>query len=149
MSASPETLLADEVWVALALLHRRYPDRDSFSAKEVMDTARRERAHPDAPHSARYRMLMKIKGGSYRLIRRGDKSANLKGRTAPNREDLPARYHALLDWYEHQYCRRTREPGDNDDPVLQMWCVGEERRGDEAGDAFPARRRATSDEYHA
>ena len=37
--------VADEVWIATALLHREHPDRQDFSIQEIVDRARRE--HPD------------------------------------------------------------------------------------------------------
>ncbi len=34
--------VADEVWVATALLHRRHPDRSDFSAVEIVRQAEAE-----------------------------------------------------------------------------------------------------------
>src|SRR5206468_9608632 len=86
-----EILTADEAWVALALLHRSHPERESFSAKEIMEEARKEKAHPEIraglqahiylhnvanlpPNSAKYRMFYRLEGGTYRLLRPGDDS---------------------------------------------------------------------------
>src|SRR5690242_20691480 len=157
---STEILTADEAWVALALLHRAHPERESFSAKEILEQARLEKAHPEwraglqahiylhnvanlPPNSARYRMFYKVPGGGYRLFRPGDEShPNRKGKTAPRREELPERYSHLLNWYEKDYCKRIEPLKDEDDPVLQMWGVGKEIWADEGGDAFIARERA-------
>jgi hypothetical protein len=158
-----EILTADEAWVALALLHRSHPERESFSAKEIMEEARKEKAHPEVraglqahiylhnvanlpPNSARYRMFYKVAGGGYRLFRASDEShPDRKGKTAPRREEFPSHYHHLLTWYENTYSRRTAPLDDADDPVLQMWGVGKEIWADEGGDAFIARERAEFD----
>ena len=46
MVTSTEVLVADEAWIALASLHRLHPERESFSAAEIMESAKREKAHP-------------------------------------------------------------------------------------------------------
>ena len=163
MVADLEILVADEAWVALALLHRKYPERDSFSAKEIIESAKREKAHPDfraglqphinlhnvanrAPNSARYRMFYRTEKGTYRLLRPGDDChPDRKGKAAPRREELPPQYHGLLEWYEKEYCRKSADSSNEDDPVLQMWGVGKEIWGEEGGDAFIARERAEFD----
>lgn len=161
-----EILVADEAWVALATLHRQYPDRESFSAKEIMEWAKNEKAHPEiraglqphinlhnvanrAPNSARYRMFYRTEKGAYRLFRPGDDwHPERKGKTAPRREELPPQYHGLLEWYEKEYCRKSVD-SDEDDPVLQMWGVGKEIWREEGGDAFIARERAEMDKEMA
>ena len=40
-------LVADEAWLALALLLHEQEDRESFSAKEILDRAKAERATPE------------------------------------------------------------------------------------------------------
>jgi len=37
-----DVLVADEAWIALASLHRKHPKRQSFSAAEIMESAKRE-----------------------------------------------------------------------------------------------------------
>lgn len=159
MLTAEAILVADEAWVALASLHRRYPARDSFSASEIMESAKQEKAHPEvrsglqphiylhnvanvAPNSARYRMFFKIPGGAYRLFRPGDNChPERKGKTVPRREDLPVQYHPLLDWYEKDYAHLSTLTSEEDDPVLGMWGAGKEI-WKEGGDAFVARERA-------
>ena len=36
--------VADEVWVAMASLHRRYPDREDYSVSEIVAQAEAENA---------------------------------------------------------------------------------------------------------
>jgi hypothetical protein len=139
-------LVADEVWCALAMLHRNHPQRASFSAKEILDQVKAEHAHGDIragvqahiylhnvanlePNSARYRMFYKLEDDTYRLYRPGDPAHPLrKGKMAPKRSELPAKYHYLLDWYENEYCRQegaTRTPHIQDF-ILSMWGLGKE-----------------------
>ncbi len=164
MVTSTEILVADEAWIALASLHRRHPARESFSAAEIMESAKREKAHPESraglqphiylhnvanlrPNSARYRMFYKVGAGAYRLFRQGDDfHPDRKGKLAPQHDELPKQYHPLLDWYQNEYSRQSSAPRDDDDPVLQMWGIGKEIWKDAGGDAFIARERAALDD---
>ena len=163
MVMGAEVLVADEAWIALALLHRRHPDRKSFLAAEIMESAKREKAYPESrpglqphiylhnvanlrPNSARHRMFYKVGTGAYRLFRPGDDfHPDRKGKAAPHRDELPRRYHVLLDWYEKEYSGQASASNDDDDPVLQMWGVGREIWKGEDGDSFIARERAALD----
>src|SRR5215813_10611529 len=44
-----QALVADQAWIALVSLHRRHPKQRSFSAVEIMESAKRENAYPEAP----------------------------------------------------------------------------------------------------
>ncbi len=119
--------VADQVWVATALLHRAHPERTDFSKSEITRQAKLEdpegacrpgisqhiSTHCVAsklPRPATHRMLTRTARGRRRLFRRGDDFHPLraKGRTAPRREDLIEKYQNLLDWYETEY-NRPRE----------------------------------------
>lgn len=139
-------LVADEVWVALAMLHQKHRQRTSFSAKEILDQVKSEHAYPDLragvqahiylhnvanvePNSARYRMSFKLEDDTYRLYRPGDTAHPVrKGKTAPRRNELPEKYHQLLDWYEGEFCKGLTGAGSPHhlDPILQMWGLGKE-----------------------
>jgi len=159
MVQTGKILLADECWVALALLQREQPRRVSFSAREIRERLQREKAHPEVragvpahiyqhnvanvePSSARYRMFYRIGDEGYRLWRAGDHAhPSRKGKTMPDRSDLPIRYHPLLHWYQKEYC----SPGPNSeaDRLLQLRGVGKELWAELGGaDAFVARERA-------
>ncbi|MGH9670091.1 MAG: hypothetical protein ACRD3A_08275 [Terriglobales bacterium] len=84
--------------------------------------------------------------GTLRLFRPGDQvHPARRGKAQPRREEIPKKYHYLLEWYEQYYApesralsqatdRRLIEP----DPVLAMRGVGKEIwRGVDA-DAFVA-----------
>src|SRR5947208_11143939 len=111
--------VADEVWIATALLHREQPDRESFSVNEIVDRAFRERlAEPLRPgvyqhasqhcvanrraYSGNYRMLYAPSGGGRRLFRGGDNYHPYRegGKIVPREDDIPGEYRYLLEWYE-------------------------------------------------
>ncbi len=141
---TPELLVADEAWCALALLQREHADRESFSAREILDRVKAERLSPEfrpgiqahiylhnvanlEPNSARYRMFYKLPGDTYRLFRTNDIAhPSRKGKTKPSRENLPAQYHYLLDWYVNEYCSKETAMKEEDDPILKMRGVGKE-----------------------
>jgi hypothetical protein len=137
-------LVADEVWVALAMLHRKHPQRASFSAKEILGQVKLEGAYPELragvqahiylhnvanldPNSARYRLLYKLADDTYRLYRPGDAAHPLrKGKTAPHRAELPEHYHPLLDWYESEYSGETQQKGNRTSWIDEMWGLGKD-----------------------
>ena len=161
MTVAETIRVADECWLALALLHRESPDRLSFSPNEVYDRLKEEGAHPEVrpgvkphiylhnaankpPNSARYRLFYKLEDDTLRLFRPGDEFDPVRnGKTKPRRSDLPERYHPLLDWYDKEYCANRGSASEDSDPVLQMWGVGKEIWADEGGDAFIERERTS------
>ena len=153
--------VADEAWVALALLHQENPKRESFSSREIFERIKTESAHPDMrpgiqPHislhnvanlpanSARYRMFYRTSEGGYRLFRPGDDwHPSRTGKTKPERGDLPPRYHGLLDWYEKSYCKGYAKTGKAaEDAFLRMRGVGKSIWADIDADDFVANLRA-------
>jgi len=138
--------VADEAWIALALLHREDPKSDGFSAREILDRVKAASAYPDLraglqPHislhnvanlpsnSARYRLFYRTPEGTYRLFRPGDDfHPSRTGKTKPERAELPEQFHDLLDWYETSYCvgAGRKPPRIDDDPFLQMRGAGKE-----------------------
>jgi hypothetical protein len=159
MSTKPETAkdsirVADEAWIGLALLHQEHPDRESFTAKEILDRVRTEGATSELragvqvhiylhnvaniePNSARYRMFWKLPDDTYRLIRPGDHPHPLrKGKTKPDRDVLPEQYRYLLDWYEQKYCAKEAGTREENDPILQMAGVGKEIWADTDADEY-------------
>jgi hypothetical protein len=114
-------LVADEAWIATALLHREHPERRDFSIREIVERARAEnisgslrpgvelhvRYHcvaGKAPKPAQLRMLSETVDGKRRLYREGDPThPNRKGKIVPESDAIPERYRYLLDWYRNQY----------------------------------------------
>ena len=126
--------VADEVWIATALLHREHPQAADFSVKEIVVRLEREgltdRARPGVnphlssqavanrrPDPGRYRMLVATPAGRRRLFRPGDPydAGREGGKTHPNRDDVPPKYHRLIDWYEREWVA-ARES----DPLLEI-----------------------------
>jgi hypothetical protein len=116
--------VADQVWIATALLHREQPDSDDFRAKEIRERAMKEFGHKDPKHSVwyhvithcvaekkanpgRYRMLRQTERGRRRLLRPGDEvhPDRSTGKDLPRKEEIPERYWKLLDWYRNEYAR--------------------------------------------
>ena len=135
--------VADEAWLGLALLHREHPERESFTAKEILERIIFERATPELrpgvlphiyqhnvanlpPNPARYRMYWKLPDDTYRLFRLGDCSHPLRtGKIKPDREEFE-QYRYLFDWYDKEYCKKPSMTREEDDPILSMRGVGKE-----------------------
>lgn len=113
--------VADETWIATALLHREHPDREDFAEEEIVTRARNENilgslrpgvsvhvnTHSVAnrpPSPAGLRMLYETRRGMRRLYREADPShPDRHGKITPKREEIPQRYTYLLDWYQSEY----------------------------------------------
>ena len=117
--------IADEIWVATALLHYENPSRRDFTVAEIVGRALAE--NPEAgfrpglpihasnhcvatksPNPARHRMLAETARGRRRLFRDGDAFHPYRtgGKVCPDRQELPENYVHLLDWYEGIYVRK-------------------------------------------
>lgn len=112
--------VADQVWIATALLHRELPEAQDFRIEEVLGRAAKEfgRLQPGVqvhlsshavatakPAPGKYRLLTRTERGRIRLFRPGDPvHPDRAGKSAPRSEDIPAQYHPLLSWYREQYC---------------------------------------------
>ena len=146
--------VADEAWLALALLHVEHLDRTSFTVKEILDRVKTEQVHPELrpgvqvhiyshnvantePNSGKYRLFYKLSDDTYRLFRQGDVAHPArKGKTMPERSEIPEKYHHLLDWYKREYCARQPVINEEDDPILQMLGVGKEIWADTNADDY-------------
>ncbi|HEY3130647.1 MAG TPA: hypothetical protein VGL91_14410 [Acidobacteriota bacterium] len=136
--------VADEVWVATALLHVENPGRDDFTTKEIVQRAEKESLHVPlrpgvyvhvvqhcvanrTPDPGKYRMLFATGRQTRRLFRTGDSyhPDRREGKILPGKDDIPAHYHYLLDWYSSQYA--TRKGGSEaEDPILALCGLGKE-----------------------
>jgi hypothetical protein len=128
-SPVPKMLVADEAWIATALLHHEHPDREDFSVREILDRARAESPTGELregvkhhvsyhcvankpPNPGRHRMLYETERGRRRLYRSSDhKHPNRTGKVLPDSEAIPAKYHYLLKWYQTTY----------DPPRQEVW----------------------------
>ena len=154
-----ELKVADEVWLAAALLHREHPERPDFTVAEIVERARQEgltrelrpgvylhaNLHCVAnrpPNPGRYLMLVETGPNRRRLYRPGDAAheARRGAKATPARAAIPPRYHPLLDWYEREYApRRGVRP--EADPLLALRGSGRTLWADEHADAYVRRLR--------
>ena len=154
--------VADEVWVAAALLHREQPERHDFIVQEI--TRRVEQANIEGqirpsvyvhairhcvaglpPSPGRYRMLVATGPATRRLFRAGDVFHPQRdgAKTMPAREDLPDRFQGLVDWYLASYQPRqaSRTEATEGDPILELRGVGKDVWGREHPDDYVRRLR--------
>ncbi len=151
--------VADEVWIAAALLQSEQPGVEDFAVEEIVERAQREGLlkplRPGvyvhviqhcvanrAPNPGRYRMLFETAEGKRRLFRDGDPyhPGREGSKTKPSPEDLPAGYEGLLKWYE-EWSRNSREKEIENDPLLQARGSGRHIWADEHADEYVRRLR--------
>jgi len=130
--------VADEVWIATAILHRAQPSRLDFSINEIVEQAKLvSQASPlrpgvyvhvvqhcvanRPPNPGRYRMLFETAEGQRRLFRRGDSyNPDREGsKITPEAQDMPSEYYDLLSWYE-QWSARSAATAAAKDPLLAL-----------------------------
>jgi hypothetical protein len=158
--ASPsEIKVADEVWIATALLHREHPERTDFTVDEIVDRAKREALSTPLrkgvyvhavqhcvanrpPNSGRYRMLTQTSPGRRRLFRIGDfyDPAREGAKTTPEMEEVPERYRELLNWYRN-WNQDSVEERIKNDPLLALYGDGADLWADEKADDYVRRLR--------
>ncbi len=154
-----KVLVADEVWIATALLHRHNPGRGDFAASEILRQVETERVAGDrlrpgvaphvylhcvankAPNSGRYRMLFETSKGRRRLFKRGDPChpQRADSKHMPRREQIPRAYVGLIDWYRRQYAGEGA--AGEADPILALRGVGKAIWADEEADTYVRRLR--------
>ena len=152
--------VADEVWIAAALLHRQYPEERDFTVGEIVRRAAAEKitgAEPlrpgvqvhaylhcvanKPPNPGRYRMLVETSRGRRRLFRPGDpcNPDRSSGKDIPRDEEIPAEYGELIDWYRNEYVGNGGHRAT--DPILELRGLGKELWADEDADAYVRRLR--------
>jgi|ERR1700687_5350451 len=154
-----ELKVADEVWIATALLHREQPDRADFTIGEILARAQNEAAQRELrpgvrvhasmhcvanrpPNPGKYRMLFATGKLTRRLFRSGDAfhPERQAGKIVPRTEEIPSEYQDLIHWYEEEYVRRNPMGADRD-PLLALRGSGRELWADEHADEYVRRLR--------
>jgi hypothetical protein len=160
----PSLKIADEVWLAVAMLHQRHPDSADFSIEEIMEfgtTARELRfigplrpgfyvhvvQHCVAnrpPSPAHYRMLFETRPGRRRLFRPDDPfhPGRGKGKSVPKHfDDQPGSwFKGVLDWYSG-WVQKSTEHRIKNDPLLSLYGSGKDLWADEHADEYIRRLR--------
>jgi hypothetical protein len=150
--------VADEVWIAAALLQREHPSKKDFSVGEILARVEEEGIFGELrpgvyvhiiqhcvanrpPNPGRYRMLFETGKTRRRLFWHGDSynPAREDSKTTPAREDIPAKYQLLLDWYDAEYIRR--KPNAQTDPLLSLRGSGKKIWAGEHADEYVRRLR--------
>jgi hypothetical protein len=151
--------VADEVWIATALLHRENPAQPDFSVKEIVDRVSQEKIagairpgvyvhvvqHCVAnrpPNPGPYRMLLETDYGRRRLFRKGDQyhPAREGSKITPSPEAIPSDYAGLLEWYR-DWCNAANKSSRATDPLLSLSGSGKQLWADEHADAYIRRLR--------
>ena len=141
-TSQPTIKVADEVWIATAMLHQRHPEQADFAIEEIMEFARNAKPlrllgplrpgfyvhviqHCVAnrpPNPARYRMLIETTPGRRRLYRPGDSYHPQRdgARTLPRLEDLPENlFKGLFHWYKG-WSAQSSSRAQVEDPILAL-----------------------------
>jgi len=151
--------VADEAWIAAALLHQENPKKPDFTIDEIVERAAQEAVSgPQRPgvyvhvvqHSVanrpanpgRYRMLVETSTGRRRLFRKGDAyhPSRAGGKIKPNRDEVPPGYGDLLTWYDEWSSASTELAADRD-PLLSLCGSGSRLWSDEHADEYVQRLR--------
>lgn len=159
LSSRVRTKVADEVWVATALLHRQHPEKADFAIDEIMQRAAHEAygeplrpgvyvhivQHCVAnrpPNPGRYRMLYETAPGRRRLFRKGDSynPAREGAKITPQMEDLPSEHTVLLSWYG-VWGEAATARAIADDPLMALYGSGKDLWADEHADDYVRRLR--------
>ena len=156
---SNQVKVADEVWLAAAILHRRHPDRTDFAIEEILAEAESAdvtgmtlrpgvKVHVyqhcvanKAPNPGRYRMLYETSSGRRRLFRPGDPChpGRVNGKDVPARDAVPMEHRELIDWYHAEF---SGGKGRTEDPVLALRGLGKELWENEDADDYVRSQRA-------
>jgi hypothetical protein len=151
--------VADEVWLATALLHRENPSRSDFTFQEILKRAAKEGIGEEQrpgvyqhvvqhcvanrpPKPNNYRMLFESRPKHRRLFRLGDTYDPQRdgGKITPEADDIPSRYADLLKWYQDWSRSQGRRAGQSD-PLLALYGSGKKLWSDEHADDYVNRLR--------
>ena len=153
-------LVADEVWLATAMLHLRNPDQGDFAVREIVRQAEIEKMTGPGPlrpgvqihaylhcvankppNPGRYRMLIETSKGRRRLFRPGDPCHHLRtGKNTPSEKDIPKKYRKLIDWYHRDYI--GGDGTEEVDSILSLRGVGKAIWEQEDADSYVSQLRA-------
>ena len=159
VASKTDMKVADEVWVAVASLHREHSGRPDFSIEEITQRAQEQAGSEPlrpgvyvhivqhcvanrAPSPGRYRMLVETVPGRRRLFRAGDSynAAREGSKIHPAVEELPMKYRDLIDWYR-KWDASASAKRVTEDPILALVGLGKHIWADEDPDEYVRRLR--------
>jgi hypothetical protein len=154
-------LLADRIWVAVALLHQESPLREDFTKEEIRqkmrDTGLMNGLKPGSvaahlkehlvanvpPSTGKYRMLFETRHGYLRLYLPGDRvdprrQLRRPTKQRPNPDEIPLEYVPVLDWYARWTERHVEAVPFQyeDDPLIRLIGSGKHIWADEHADEY-------------
>ncbi len=152
--AERELKVADEVWIATALLHQEHPSQADFSVEEIVERARKERLtetlrpgvyihaqmHCVAnrpPNPGRYRMLFETRPGYRRLYCKSDPFDSKRdgSKIVPVEAEIPEKFRHLLTWHR-DWCGGRSGRSSQFDALLALEGSGKEIWNDEHADEY-------------
>jgi hypothetical protein len=128
--AAIDIRVADEVFIAAALLQQEHPEREDFSVSEIVERATQENIFGSARPGLRthasqhcvankpadpgnYRMLFDVGRGRRRLLKAGDEvHPGRTGKMWPDPNEVPMKYRDLIEWAKQRYGQTadTKQP---------------------------------------
>ncbi len=151
--------VADEVWIAAALLQREQPGQADFTVDQIVQRAKQEGLSQPLrpgvyvhvvqhcvanrpPNPGRYRILFETSPGRRRLFRKGDSyhAEREGGKITPRREDMPHGYEGLPGWYE-EWSLAVAAQAKEADPLLVLRGSGQHLWAAEHADDYVRRLR--------
>jgi hypothetical protein len=151
--------VADEVFIAAALLHREHPEQLDFTIGEIVDRAAKENLHGELrpgvrvhvslhcvanrrPNKGRHAMLYETADCRRRLVLAGDPiHPGRIGKVFPDAADVPPQYRMLLDWARERYHKGGSKPVRWLEGIFQLAGTGRELWKGEDPDAYVRRLR--------
>jgi len=146
--------VADEVWIATALLHRENPSRSDFTVEEIVERAKAEKLSDSLrpgvyihaqmhcvanrpPNPGRYRMLFETQPGHRRLYCAGDPFDPRRdgSKTIPGAADIPGKYRPLLQWHR-EWCGGKSKSESRFSGLLALEGSGKDLWADENADEY-------------
>ncbi len=160
---SLEIKISDEVFIATALLQRENPHRQDLTVDEIVSRVSAENLHGrlrpgvrthvsqhcvanKEPNPGIHRILYATGTGTRRLLRSTDDVHPARtGKIWPSPDEIPSKYHDLIDWGRKQY----GSGGDGSNRwlggILEMRGLGRELWKDEDPDEYVRRLRENWD----
>jgi hypothetical protein len=151
--------VADEVFIAVALLQREYPAKDDFTIDEIIHRVAKENLYSGVrpgiqphiyshcvanrpPQPGPHRMLYATGTATRRLLLPGDDvHPERTGKIFPDPDDVPPRYHELIDWAKRRYGQSDSPHGRWLEGIMEMRGMGRELWKDEDPDEYVRRLR--------